>query len=306
VAPATRAAPEAGSALDRLRRRAVERALAGTAQLPLWPEAVRGLPNGVLRSALFGVVPKGGGRRYLERERLASLEGVTIHYTGQRLDQGDLDLWATVLHLARIQALGAQCRFTAYALLRWLGKADTGENRRILHRRLLRLMANSVELTQGRFTYLGSLVEEAYRDAATQAYSVVLNARLGPLFELDQFTHVDWAVRRALDGKQLAKWLHGFYATHARPFPITVGALLALSGSANSAPRSRRQKLGAALAAVAEACAQNGQVFRAELRGDLVHVERAASTRARQHPPEPGAEPKLSTEGPVTGGRIPS
>lgn len=27
--------------------------------LPVWPSAVRGIPNGVLRSALFGVVKKG-------------------------------------------------------------------------------------------------------------------------------------------------------------------------------------------------------------------------------------------------------
>jgi hypothetical protein len=38
-------------------------------QLPIWPEAVRGVPNGVLRSALFGAIKK-GPRRYLEREQI--------------------------------------------------------------------------------------------------------------------------------------------------------------------------------------------------------------------------------------------
>ncbi len=33
-------------------------------QLPLWPEAVRGVPNSVLRSALFGAI-KRGRRAYL-------------------------------------------------------------------------------------------------------------------------------------------------------------------------------------------------------------------------------------------------
>ncbi len=42
--------------------------------LPLWPEAVRGVPNSVLRSALFGAI-KRGRRTYLERKPLASVDG---------------------------------------------------------------------------------------------------------------------------------------------------------------------------------------------------------------------------------------
>ena len=62
--------------------------------LPFWPEAVRGVPNGVLRSALFGAIKK-GQRRYLEREEIHALDGIRIIYTGLRLDQGDLDVWET-------------------------------------------------------------------------------------------------------------------------------------------------------------------------------------------------------------------
>jgi hypothetical protein len=35
-------------------------------QLPLWPEPVRAVPNGFLRSALFGAIAK-GRRRYIDR-----------------------------------------------------------------------------------------------------------------------------------------------------------------------------------------------------------------------------------------------
>ena len=34
-------------------------------QLPLWPEPVRAVPNGFLRSALFGAIAK-GKRRYID------------------------------------------------------------------------------------------------------------------------------------------------------------------------------------------------------------------------------------------------
>ena len=86
-------------------------------QLPLWPEPVRAVPNGFLRSALFGVVKK-GARRYVEREQIAAVDGVQILYTGQRLDQADLDVYVSVLHAVRLQALGSQCRITSYALLK--------------------------------------------------------------------------------------------------------------------------------------------------------------------------------------------
>src|SRR5690348_6382936 len=58
-----------------------EQEAAAPKQLPLWPEPTRGVPNGVLRSALFGAI-KRGKRRYMERASIASLEGITILYTG--------------------------------------------------------------------------------------------------------------------------------------------------------------------------------------------------------------------------------
>jgi hypothetical protein len=57
-------------------------------RLPVWPEPVRGVPNGMLRSALFGAIKK-GPRRYMEGEEIAAQDGIEIRYTGQRLDQGD-------------------------------------------------------------------------------------------------------------------------------------------------------------------------------------------------------------------------
>ena len=74
--------------------------------------------------ALFGAIAK-GKRRYIDGEKLAALDGIEIRYTGQRLDQGDLDVWESVLHVVRTQALGGQCRTTSYALLKLMGKTDT-------------------------------------------------------------------------------------------------------------------------------------------------------------------------------------
>lgn len=260
-------------------------------QLPLWPEPVRAVPNGFLRSALFGAIKK-GARRYMQNELVAAVDGVEIRYTGQRLDQGDLDVWESVLHAVRLQKLGSQCRLTSYALLKLMGKTDTGKNRATLHTRITRLVANALEVKQGRYSYMGSLIAGAAKDEETQEWVIELNPKLRPLFAADQFTQIEWAVRHALDGKPLAQWLHGFYATHAKPFPIRVDTLLDLSGSENSSPTSARQTLRKALDAVTEASEANGEGFSYEIRGDLVHVQKKVSGAQRRHLAKKAAKPR--------------
>ncbi|WP_447547776.1 hypothetical protein, partial [Staphylococcus aureus] len=55
--------------------------------LDLWPNAVRGVPNAILRSALFSVMKD---RPAVTRELLASVDNVQIVFTGIRLNQKDL------------------------------------------------------------------------------------------------------------------------------------------------------------------------------------------------------------------------
>ena len=251
-------------------------------QLPLWPEPVRAVPNGFLRSALFGAIAR-GKRRYIDGEQLAALDGVEIRYKGQRLDQGDLDVWESVLHAVRLQEMGSQCRLTSYALLKLMGLTDTGKNRATLQNRIERLVANALTVKQGRYTYIGSLIRFAAKDEDTQEWVIELDPRLRPLFAADQFTQIEWAVRHALNGKPLAQWLHGFYTSHAKPFPMRMETLLKLSGSENSNPRSAQQTLRNALDAVSEASEAHGDGFSPEIRGDLVHVEKLAKGAQRRH-----------------------
>jgi hypothetical protein len=249
------------------------------------------VPNGFLRSALFGAVAK-GRRRYINGEDLAAIDGITIRYKGERLDQGDLDVWESVLHTVRLQGLGSQCRVTSYALLKLMGKTDTGKNRTTLQARIERLVANALTIKQGRYSYIGSLIGFAAKDEETQEWVIELDPRLRPLFVADQFTQIDWAVRHALDGHQFAQWLHGFYASHAKPFPMRTETLLKLCGSEDASPSSGRQKLRKALDAVAEASEAHGQPFSYEIRDDLVHVEKKASGTQRRHLAKKAAKPQ--------------
>lgn len=261
------------------------------AQLPLWPEPVRAVPNGFLRSALFGAIAK-GRRRYIEGEQIAALDGIEIRYTGQRLDQGDLDVWESVLHAVRAQALGSKCRVTSYALLKLMGKTDTGKNRATLQKRIERLVACALTIKQGRYTYIGGLIRFAAKDEETQEWVIELDEKLRPLFAADQFTQVEWAVRHALDGKPLAQWLHSFYASHAKPYPLKIETLHRLCGSESGEMWKFAQTLRKAMDDVAEACAAHGQEFSYDIRGDLVHVEKKVQGAQRRHLAKKASKPR--------------
>ena len=311
-----------------MRQRNIERALAD-AQLPLWPEPVRGVPNGVLRSALFGAI-KRGKRRYLEREPIASVNGVSITYTGPRLDQSDLDVWEGALHLARLAKLGNRIEFAEKGFLRGIGRggphgANIGKSdREWLRRVLARLTATAVEVTQGPYTYGGSLIDEYFRDNSSGRYVVILNPRLKVIFNRDGWTQVDWRIRQALIGHPLAQWLHGFYSTHAAPVPYKAETLHRLCGSEtgeNAKNNAERHKallgwiddsLIPALEALERVGGQTGQSFLWEISGDeLVSMRRVPSASQQRHLRRRGggraARQKTSggTEPERTGGQSP-
>ncbi len=251
-------------------------------QLPMWPEPVRAVPNGFLRSALFGAIRK-GRRRYINGEQIAAIEGVEIFYKGESLDQGDLDVWESVLHAVRLQELGSQCRLTSYVLLKLMGLTDTGKNRATLHTRIERLVANALTVKQGRYSYMGNLIAGAAKDEDTQEWVIELNPKLRPLFAADQFTQIEWAVRRTMNGHQLAQWLHGFYASHAKPYPVKIETLHKLCGSEQGVMSDFAKKLRKALDAVVMANMAHGEGFSYEIYGDLVHVEKKAKGAQRRH-----------------------
>jgi len=251
-------------------------------QLPFWPETVRAVPNGFLRSALFGAIRK-GARRYMDGEEITSVEGIKILCTGQRLDQGDLDVYESILHVTRVHEMGKECRVTSYALLKLMGKTDTGSNRVTLHKRITRLRSHTIEIRQGRYVYIGGLIDEGYKDENTQEWIIVINPKLRVLFEADQFTQIEWAVRRTLSGQQLAQWLHGFYASHADPYPIRIETLHKLCGSEANLLSDFKKDLRKALNAVIESCKANGIAFSYEINNDLVSVNKKPSKSQQLH-----------------------
>lgn len=212
-----------------------------------WSERLRAAPNALLRSALFGVV-KRGRRKYVKGMPLPAAGDLSITYTGERLDQADLDIYLQIVHYARLRTVRDVLAFPARRLLREIGRSTGKSDYAWLHDRLVALSACATvihEGSTGRNLITGSLIRDTGYDPKTGEFMCLLNPYLRVLF--DDYTLLDWDDRLALGAKQLAKWLQAFYATHAVPYAMKVSTLRQLCGSEIADPKHFRSDLKKAL-----------------------------------------------------------
>lgn len=224
---------------------AVKKAKSKQEQLPLWPEAVRAVPNAVLRGALFSVAKE--REAFKTATLIATVEGIEIRFQGTRPNQTDLDVWEMLLHLARLQPLSSEVQFTAHAMLKALGRGTSGKHHEELKQQIRNLAAGLAEITwtKERKSFGGTLISSFFRDEDTGLYVVKFNQDFGKLYATGH-TSIDWEERKSLGQNNLAKWLHGFYSSHEQPYPYKVETLQRLCGS-TTARRDFRRLLKEAL-----------------------------------------------------------
>ncbi len=233
------------SRLDSLQQKADERSSSKELKLPNCPDTKRGTPNSFLRSALFSAI-QSKDRVFLDGVVLASQQGITIKFTGKQLNQEDLTLWETLVHLAKDEPLGNVCEFTAYDILKTMGLSDGGIDRERLHKGIIRLGACMVEISiNGHLTYFSSLIDSGVKDEITGHYTIQLSKNLIKLYK--QNTWLDWDQRLMLRKKPLAQTLHGYYSSHKKPHPVKIETLYQFSGSKNKQTADFKRKVTIAL-----------------------------------------------------------
>lgn len=240
-------------------------------QFELFPLSARAVPNPFLRSSAFSALGK-GEREFVNEVAIAAPSGIEITYTGMVLDQVDLDYILTVWHLAQ----GRDCKNFQFQLKEAFGIldiADSGRARTIFDTRMKNLRASAFTIKSGGSVYVGGLVDEYFRDENGLAH-VRINPRIIELFTGDQFTLLNWEVRKELRGKPLALWLHGFYSSHETPFAYKIPTLMQYSGSKAKLQKNFKVSLDSALNAVTSAHKKHDLPFEYRLMGDLVYVRR--------------------------------
>lgn len=247
--------------------------------LPLWPDSMRGIPNAVLRGALFTVNQR---RETLSNlTLLTAVEGVEIRFRGERLNQTDLDVYEMLLHLAREQPLGNRVEFSTNSLLRALGRKTGKAQHDQLHEELARLRGGTVDMrwTAEKRRFFGGLIVKGFRDEESGRYIVILEADIMKMYE-NGYTYIDWEQRKALGSNNLGKWAHGFFSTHATPFPYKVATIKELCGSTIERLGDFRKMLRLAL----DNLITVGALLDWEIdENDLVHVKRVPSRSQQKH-----------------------
>jgi len=244
--------------------------------LPIWPATTRGTPNSFLRGALFAAI-QGKDKEYFKRHLLACRDGITITFTGEQLNQSDLDVWEQAVELARPHQLGNVCHFTVHGFLKLLGQQTGKSQHEWLKGVLSQLGATFVEIKDGHYTYGGGLLEFIHDDT-TDVYALRLNPTIIALYQAG-WTQIDWEVRQKLRKKPLALWLHGYLSSDATNYPTKVETLHRLCGSKTKELRYFRKNLKEALADLEEATGIKSSIG----DDDLVTVERIPTPSQARH-----------------------
>jgi len=251
-------------------------------QFPLFPHDSRPVSNDMARSALFSCV-QGKDRRYIEDQLLASQEGIEIRFTGKQLNQDDHDLLMQLVFMAQGKPLGAWVTVPAYTLLSALGRQTGGLQYRELRADISRLAAGMVSIrnAQHKIEFIGHhLVSKATQEEVSRHWVYRLDPDLRALYGEISHTLIDWHKRRALQGKDLARWLQLYLRSHARPFPVKTATLKELSGSRAKALKNFRAQLRKAL----DDLVVNEDIkdWMIEMPSDLVKVDRGEAITGSQ------------------------
>lgn len=198
-------------------------------QLAFWPDDERAMPGDFIACALFSASKR---TQYVDGESLASVNGLTVIFTGKRLTQVHADVWMGIMHLARERYEGDVVRFRERTLLDLIGRYTHLHQRDQLKKWIRQLQATSVliqdDAKQKRFG--GSLLpwhEEDDGDGHT-IFAVDISRDLAKILA-GNFWKVNWELRKSLQRKPLALWLQTYFCRFKKP--VTVAQLHALSGS---------------------------------------------------------------------------
>lgn len=246
-----------GDGLKAAQKRAQEALESAEKRLVKWADELREAPNEALRCALFTARNRNVKREQLKGFEVSSYGKTRVVYTGEELRQDDLDVWLQVLHLARHQELGTPIRFSPAQMkkdLKWpYGVKHTSRLMTIL----TRLKATAVQFHSerlGKGVVLSLVRKFEYTDGfdtpgkrGDDEWTVELEPEIATLFGGGFYsTRLEWQQRMALPGN-LAKWLHGFYASHSEPYALHADTLLKHAGSKVSTPGKARQMVKEAL-----------------------------------------------------------
>jgi hypothetical protein len=234
---------------------------------PEWADTRRASASAIFRSALFPALAR-GQRRQVKHQKIFSTRGVTVYFTGEQFDQSDLDVYLEILHMLKDQPSGTNCTFTAYGLLKAIGRSTGSSQHKWLHSVLIRLTACAVDMTDGTKRYFGSLLEGGLKDEITKHYTVRVNPDFAALFKR-AWSSLDHTQRKKLHGNPTAQALHAYYSSHVSPGAHEFETLAGLAGLYDT----RRRQVKARIIKAHELMKETGFLKSYEVTEDTLQTQ---------------------------------
>ena len=205
-------------------------------QLTLWRNEERGIPNELVRCALFPAKNRKEKREMYKASApltVPILGGGQVLYFGEELRQDDETVWMQLVHLSK-EARSEWVSFSPHSFIQSIGWAVKKDSYSRLLASIRRLSGGGVEVYSQRFdrgmkTQLIRTYEYSQGEATPWRVKV-FDREDGLLFLFDKlYSRVDWATRLSLpDG--IATWLHGFFSSHKESYDHKIETLAKGSG----------------------------------------------------------------------------
>ena len=250
-------------------------------QLALTAEDIAPTPNLLLRSNLFSASRTHGAPSDAIRDYKITTYGekAAITLTAFRqFNQLDLDLLLELIKLQQEQS-SPMLKVTLYELVKDTKGVGEGRASYLQIKEQLKLLQNaSIEIKHGRYSFVGSILNNAYFDDIDHVYVIEFNHHLQPLFSNNNWTGIDTSIRKKLR-TNLAKWLHGFYSSHLNSsLPISLETIYNLSGANDKdIARWNRETIIKALDNLQLIFSSNGKRFNYKIIDGKLYVNKSQS-----------------------------
>lgn len=200
-------------------------------QLTLWRDEERGIPNELVRCALFPAKNRKEKREMYKASApltVPIIGGGQVLYFGEELRQDDETVWMQLVHLSK-EARSEWVSFSPYSFIQNVGWPVKKDSYARLLASIRRLSGGGLEVYSQRFdrgmkTQLIRTYEYSQGEATPWRVKV-FDREDGLLFLFDKlYSRLDWATRLSLpDG--IATWLHSFFASHKEAYDHKIETL---------------------------------------------------------------------------------
>lgn len=215
---------------DLIGNKKIENSTVEGEEIKPWPNVQFGIPNRLLRSAIFGI-QREKRENILDTFTFLYKNKIEVTCSGPILNQDDSIVWQAILHAMKNTnaSLGSVITIRKLDVLRHLGKTSAGKNYDWLIASLDRLSSTNFKCAEGKQRFNTNLISGYELNLDSPFFNVGISSFFEPLLSED-LTDID-IIRKSKLTSQLSRWLHDFYSSHNNPIPYSVEKLQSLCRS---------------------------------------------------------------------------